>query len=294
MTTNNDRNNDRNIDRNIDRRVVSDFGREWKAYDYSSAETEESLELQFQAYINPIDLKRFSSSSSIAADFGAGSGRWTSRFSPYFKTIYAVEPSDGAVKVLEEKFKDEARVKILQESVGANSIPDGSLDFAVSLGVLHHIPDTGLAISDIAKKMKPGGEFLCYLYYKLEGKPFYYRFIFTLANVVRNLISRSPYPVKRMLSKLIALFIYLPLTRFSKMLHGAGRNIDNFPLHHYKDMPFYMLANDALDRFGTRLEQRFNKEEIADMLSRAGFDLSTLKFSDVEPFWTFSVSKLEA
>ncbi len=55
-----------------------------------------------------------------------------------------------------------------------------------------------------------------------------------------------------------------------------------------------MLANDALDRFGTRLEQRFNKEEIAEMLSRAGFDLSTLKFSEVEPFWTFSVSKLAA
>jgi len=55
-----------------------------------------------------------------------------------------------------------------------------------------------------------------------------------------------------------------------------------------------MLSNDALDRFGTRLEQRFNKEEIADMLSRAGFDLSTLRFSDVEPFWTFSVRKLSA
>lgn len=281
-----------NDDQNIDRQVVSDFGREWKAFDYSSAETEESLDLQFQAYVAPIDLKRFSNSSSIAADFGAGSGRWTSRFSPYFKIIYAVEPSDGASKVLRAKFKDEARVKILQESVGANSIPNGSLDLAVSLGVLHHIPDTALAISDIAKKIKPGGDFLCYLYYRLEEKPFFYRFIFAITNVIRNFISRSPYPVKRMFSKLIAVFIYLPLARFSRLLHRAGRNINNVPLHHYKDMPFYMLANDALDRFGTRLEQRFNKEEIADMLSKAGFDMSTLKFSDGEPFWTFSINKL--
>jgi hypothetical protein len=93
---------------------------------------------------------------------------------------------------------------------------------------------------------------------------------------------------------LIAVFIYLPLARFSKLLHKAGRNVDNIPLHQYKDMPFYMLSNDALDRFGTRLEQRFNKEEIADMLSKAGFDMSTLKFSDAEPFWTFSVRKLSA
>ena len=56
-------------------------------------------------------------------------------------------------------------------------------------------------------------------------------------------------------------------------------------------MPFIMLQNDALDRFGTRLEQRFSKKEITEMLGNAGFDLSTLKFSDVEPFWTFSVKK---
>jgi hypothetical protein len=57
-------------------------------------------------------------------------------------------------------------------------------------------------------------------------------------------------------------------------------------------MPFVMLQNDALDRFGTRLEQRFSKKEIIEMLDKAGFDLSTLKFSDGEPFWTFSVKKL--
>ena len=53
-----------------------------------------------------------------------------------------------------------------------------------------------------------------------------------------------------------------------------------------------MLANDALDRFGTSLEQRFGKAEITEMLRLADFDISTLKFSDVEPFWTFSVKKL--
>jgi hypothetical protein len=57
-------------------------------------------------------------------------------------------------------------------------------------------------------------------------------------------------------------------------------------------MPFLMLQNDALNRFGIRLEQRFSKNEITEMLGRAGFDLSTLKFFNMEPFWTFSVKKL--
>jgi hypothetical protein len=56
-------------------------------------------------------------------------------------------------------------------------------------------------------------------------------------------------------------------------------------------MPFVMLANDALDRFGTSLEQRFSKAEITEMLRAADFDLTTLKFSAIEPFWTFAVNK---
>jgi len=39
------------------------------------------------------------------------------------------------------------------------------------------------------------------------------------------------------------------------------------------------------------LEQRFSKKDITEMVDKAGFDLTTLKFSDVEPFWTFSVKK---
>jgi hypothetical protein len=56
-------------------------------------------------------------------------------------------------------------------------------------------------------------------------------------------------------------------------------------------MPFMMLANDSLDRFGTTLEQRFSQEQIRQMLKDADFNLETLIFSEIEPYWTFSVQK---
>jgi SAM-dependent methyltransferase len=279
-------------DQNLDREVIESFGHEWAAFDYSETETDEALNVQFLAYSSPIDLGQFNSSTSVVADFGAGSGRWTSRLLPNFSTVYALEPSDGASRVLKNKFADEPRVKILQETVGANSIPPQSLDLAMSLGVLHHIPDTGLAIKDIASKIKSGGVFLCYLYYKLENKPLFYRGLFWISNWLRWMISRLPYPLRRLIAQFIAVMIYLPFARTSKLLGSRGKDISNFPLHHYASMPFVMLQNDALDRFGTRLEQRFSKKEIAKMLGNAGFDLSTVKFSDIEPFWTFSVKKL--
>ena len=279
-------------DQNLDQQVIDSFGHEWSAFDYAESETDDALDTQFLAYCTPLDLTQFNSKSSVAADFGAGSGRWASRLLPHFSLVYALEPSDGANKVLKNKFSKESRMTILQETVGANSIPPRSLDLAMSLGVLHHIPDTGLAIKDVASKIKAGGVFLCYLYYKLENKPLYYRGLFWTSNSLRWVISRLPYALRKLIARVIAALIYLPLARTAKLLSSAGNNVSNFPLHHYANMPFVMLQNDALDRFGTRLEQRFSKKEITEMLGNADFDLSTLKFSDVEPFWTFSVKKL--
>ena len=276
---------------NIDQEVVNHFGNEWAKFNYLDGVASEALDKQFVAYVSPLDLSLFSKESSIAADFGAGSGRWADRLKPFFKHVYALEPSESAFEILEKKFKDNAEFTLLNESVEDNSIPNESLDLAISLGVLHHIPDTKKAILDIYKKIKPGGTFLCYLYYKVEDKPFHYRILFLLVNCVRNIVSRMPHVIRMLLAKLIAIFIYLPLARFSRHQLKKGKDVKNIPLHHYANMPFVMLENDALDRFGTRLEQRFNKVEISSMLEEAGFELSTINFSDKEPFWTFSILK---
>jgi len=281
----------RDRDENLDQGVIDGFGHEWVAFDYAETETAEALDAQFVAYCAPINLAQFDPLTSLAGDFGAGSGRWSSRLAPYFSRVYALEPSDGANQVLRNKFAGDSKIVVLQETVGVNSIPAASLDLAMSLGVLHHIPDTSLAIKDVSRSIKPGGVFLCYLYYNLENKPTYYKLIFKGVNVVRRVISASPQPVRRLSATVIAALVYWPLARLSKVLSKLGRNTSNLPLHHYADMPFVMLANDALDRFGTSLEQRFSKAEITEMLRAADFDLTTLKFSDSEPFWTFAVNK---
>ena len=148
------------------------------------------------------------------------------------------------------------------------------------------------APKNVARSIRPGGVFLCYLYYNLENKPAYYKLIFKGVNVVRQIISASPQSVRRLSATIFAALVYWPLARLSKVLSKFGRDTSNLPLRHYADMPFVMLANDALDRFGTSLEQRFSKAEIIEMLRAADFDLATLKFSDKEPFWTFSIKKL--
>jgi hypothetical protein len=43
------------------------------------------------------------------------------------------------------------------------------------------------------------------------------------------------------------------------------------------------MRTDALDRFGTRLEQRYTRRQIEDMMRQAG--LERIRFSEHEPYW---------
>lgn len=278
-------------DKNRDDHVISHFGGEWKAFNYLDSDRLEEVREQFAAYVSPLPNEFLQRGNHVIADFGAGSGRWAHFLLDYASQLWLVEPGKESFTVLQQRFNKNDSVRLLNETVSENQVPGDSLDLAVSLGVLHHLPDTGLGIQDIFKKIKPGGYFLCYLYYSLENKPIIYRLIWNISDKFRFGISKLPYRPRRAVCEVIAVLVYLPLAKLSKLVEKVGRSSKNIPLHHYKDLNFYVMRNDAYDRFGTSLEKRFSKAQISEMIVKAGFDVATLKFSDVEPFWTFAVRK---
>jgi hypothetical protein len=54
-------------------------------------------------------------------------------------------------------------------------------------------------------------------------------------------------------------------------------------LDSYQDQTFFVIRNDALDRFGTSLEQRFSRAQITSMMQNAG--LTDIRIADTLPFW---------
>ncbi len=278
-------------DKNQDEDVISHFGGEWKAFNYLDAEQLEEVREQFVAYTNPLPMDFLQRTDLEIADFGAGSGRWAHFLLASAKKLWLVEPGIESFALLQERFAKESKVVLLNQTVSDNRVPEESLDLAVSLGVLHHIPDTQRGIRDIYLRLKPGGYFLCYLYYAMENKPALYRMVWKASNLFRLIISKLPYIFRRAVCEVIAGLIYFPLARLSKILTKVGRSSKNIPLHHYEDMTYYVMRNDAFDRFGTSLEQRFTKDQIIAMLKSSGFEMSTLVFSPNEPFWTFSIQK---
>jgi ubiquinone/menaquinone biosynthesis C-methylase UbiE len=168
-------------------------------------------------------------------------------------------------------------------SVSEIPLPDGSLDFAYSLGVLHHVPDTIGALKSIASKLKPNAPFLVYLYYALDNRPLWFRAIWRMTDGARFVISHLPAPLRLVASQFLAATIYWPTARLSSVLSRIGISTKSIPLEAYKDRSFYTMRTDAYDRFCTSLEKRFTRSQIEQMLLSAGFD--QIRFSEEAPFW---------
>lgn len=75
-----------------------------------------------------------------------------------------VDISD-AVEVARDRFAEAGYPgEFIQADLTALPIPDGSVDLVFSEGVLHHTDDTGAALTSVARKLRPGGRFLFYVY----------------------------------------------------------------------------------------------------------------------------------
>ncbi len=266
---------------NIEVHTVTGFGEEWSHYNQSALKPQE-LKTIFDQYFDIFPWPLINQ-SSVGADFGCGSGRWSKLIAPHVGHLHLIDASPVALKVARQNLRDFKNVTFHHASVEETELPAEGLDFAFSLGVLHHIPDTARALRDIASKLKTGAPLLVYLYYAFDNRPIWYRALWSVSDVARRLISRTSFPVRKFLSKMIAIAIYWPTARFAFVLDKMSVLPNWFPLSYYRDRSLYIMQNDALDRFGTRLEQRFSRKEIETMLKLAG--LGNTHFSDHAPYW---------
>ena len=265
---------------NLDPATVRGFGDEWSRFDQSNLEIEERQRI-FDDYFSIFPWERVGP-TSIGVDVGCGSGRWAAVVAGRVGQLACVDPSD-AIEIARRNLAGEPNVRFHRCSVDALPFPDASLDFAYSLGVLHHVPDTEKAIGSIGRKLKPGAPLLLYLYYAFDNRPMWFRALWRLSDVLRRGIARLPLYPRYLTSQLIAALVYWPLARSARVLEMAQMLPTSFPLAAYRGLSFYTMRTDALDRFGTRLEQRFTQAQIAAMLHSQGFD--DVQFSERVPFW---------
>ncbi len=265
---------------NIDWETVESFGIEWEKFDQFSGE---ELKKLGDDYFDIADEKILNQHSYVL-DVGCGSGRWTMYVANKVKFVEAIDPSKAVLSAAKLLNKVE-NVRISHTDVSNIPFEKESFDFVFSLGVLHHIPDTKDAMRKCVEMIKKDGYFLVYLYYDFENRSVLFKFIFHLSNSVRKVTSNFPAGIKKLVCDLLAVIFYMPfilLTKIVKLFTGE-RFYKMIPLFWYHDKTWNVIRNDALDRFGTPLEQRFNKAQIKSMMESCG--LREITFSENAPYW---------
>ena len=272
--------------KNIDKKTVEDFGEEWNKYNQSSIPDEE-LKKSWNQYFDMFSFEELSNDSE-GFDMGCGSGRWAKFVANKVHLLNCIDPSEKALNVAKRNLSNFSNIRYFNASVNDNILKENSQDFGYCLGVLHHIPDTLEGIKACAKLLKKDAPFLLYLYYNFENRSFFFKLIWRLSDFIRKIISSLSPKTKIFITSIIAYLIYYPLARFAFVSEKLGIDVSNFPLSDYRNKSFYFMRTDALDRFGTRLEKRFSKDEIKRMLQEAGF--RDIRFSKNMPFWV-SISR---
>jgi len=269
---------------NADSEVLRGFGREWSTFrqdaDHLSQQQRQKI---FDDYFRIFPWHLLPPGGGIGIDVGCGTGRWAMLVAPRVRHLHLLDASADALAVAKQNLTISSNVSFHANSVAEIPLPSQSLDFAYSLGVLHHVPDTQAAINAVADKLKPGAPFLVYLYYAFDNRPAWYRGLWRASNLARLMISRLPHVLRLAVSQAIAVLVYWPLARVARLASELGRSTKSLPLSYYADKSLYVMRTDAYDRFSTRLEKRFTRAEIEGMLQSAGFE--NVRFSDREPFW---------
>jgi len=195
--------------------------------------------------------------------------------------IVSLDISDGVYKI-KEVSSGLKNVLVIKGSAMDIPLRNNLFDFAYSYGVLHHTPDPGRCLREIARVVKKGACAYLYLYEDHSGAPLKH-FALKAVGALRGITTRIPLKALYALSFLAAPFIFLffscpamLLGKFKGTRHLSERIPFNFATH-----PF-SAAGDLYDRFGAPIEHRFNKEDIRKMFAESGFyDVSIAKMKDI-------------
>jgi SAM-dependent methyltransferase len=263
----------------LDPATVDAFGDEWSRFDHFSEEDIRQVAAEYFDVFTEAELRQVES----ALDVGCGSGRWSRFLAPYVSELHAVDPSEACF-VAQRNLSEFKHAHVARAAADNLPFAENSFDLVICLGVLHHIPDTKGALKAICKHIRSGGSLLLYLYYDLSDRSWAFRALHRMAEIKRWWISKLPHFWKTLFSDVIAVTVYLPFILLAKAVTVASERFGaQMPLSYYRDKSWHIIRNDARDRFGTPLEQRFSKEEIRTMLKNAG--MHNVVFSEQAPYW---------
>jgi ubiquinone/menaquinone biosynthesis C-methylase UbiE/DNA-binding transcriptional ArsR family regulator len=93
-------------------------------------------------------------------DLGCGTGQAAEALAPCVRAVVAIDESAAMLQAARRRLRAHANVELRRGSLEALPLDDASLDAAVCVLVLHHLPEPERALAEAARVLRPGGRLL--------------------------------------------------------------------------------------------------------------------------------------
>ena len=261
------------------REIQSSFGSEWQRYNAILSEHKREFDMYFDCV--SLDSLR----GKMVCDLGCGIGRWSYFITDVCDSVVLIDFSD-AIFEARKNLHDNENCLFFMADIKCLPFCDNCFDFVFSLGVLHHLPTN--CIEEVRRLSRYAPRLLIYLYYALDNRPFYFRWIFFAVTVVRKVVSRINNPYFRTaFAKLVCLTVYYPAILLGTCL-SLFKLEKLVPLYEgYRGDSLKRIEQDVYDRFFTQIEQRVSRKEILSLKDT----FSEVFIPDSLPYWHFICKK---
>lgn len=93
----------------------------------------------------------------VVGDLGCGTGRLSEALAPFVSRVVAVDVATTMLTAARTRCTPLPNVDVREGTLEALPLGDASLDVAVLMLVLHHLPEPGRALRETARVVRPGG-----------------------------------------------------------------------------------------------------------------------------------------
>ncbi len=248
----------------IAKRTADSFSYEWERF----GSLRDEWERNFVDYMRPHTPESLAGRSLL--DVGAGSGRHSFHAARAGARVTAVDLG-ASIDVARRNLP--ASVLTVQADAEALPFEPKSFDIVMSIGVLHHLPDTERALQSITRYARPGGHVHIYLYWVPERR--WHRSVLRAVTAARHVTTALPHRVLHALCYPLAAVLHVSVVapyRVLRTRRRTARAAAVLPLKTYADYPFSVLVNDQFDRFSAPLERRFTADEVRSAMQAAGLE----------------------
>jgi SAM-dependent methyltransferase len=152
----------RGIPRFVAEDYAASFGRQWNRFDVARP-VEDEATFRVKTGLDPREF-----AGKLVLDAGCGGGRYARLLGEHGARVVGVDRS-AAVEKAAAVCAEFPGVAIIQGDLLELPIVEGIVDFAFSIGVLHHSPDPRRAFAEVARRVKPGGRLAVWLYRRNTG-----------------------------------------------------------------------------------------------------------------------------